>query len=201
MAILDVKPTVKKILEPLFNLMVRVGIDPNILTAMGLGFALLAGYAFFIKEYYIALIFVLLTGLMDILDGGVARAGGYNSDQGAFLDSIADRLGDAAICAGIILSFDNILNQLIGIVLLASSFYVSYIRARGEGLGLSLNGIGMMERAERITFLFFTALFGGIFGLDVLIYLIYILTGLTLITAGHRFFAAYKALNNSYLSS
>ena len=44
----------------------------------------------------------LLSGLPDMLDGAVAKASGRISRRGAFLDSVVDRLSDAAVLTGVI---------------------------------------------------------------------------------------------------
>ena len=52
---------------------------------------------------YFSVGIVLLTvgGLMDTLDGVVAKAAGTASKKGAFFDSVADRVADALIFGGV----------------------------------------------------------------------------------------------------
>ncbi len=188
-----------KIMKPLYELLAKIGVHPNMITILGLGFSILAGWAFASNEYMIAAIAILLSGFADVLDGGIARVGGYASSEGAFLDSVADRLGESAIYVGIVVSFSN-LHQYLGLGLLVFSFSISYLRARGEGLGIELAGIGIMERAERMFALFFAALFAVWFGPVVYIYTIWVILTLVTFTAIHRFVKVYDALKTQTLN-
>ena len=71
---------------------------------------------------------------------------------GAFLDSVVDRLSDAAVLAGLIwfaLVRDlDAMAMLAGLVL-SLSLVVSYIKARAESLGFACN-VGIAERPERV---------------------------------------------------
>lgn len=69
------------------------------------------------------------------------------SDLGAFLDSVFDKLGEAAIYIAIIAS--GAVSAFWGALALTSSLMVSYVRHRAEPLGVDLKGVGFMERAER----------------------------------------------------
>ncbi len=194
MVINQLRGPVTKLMKPIYETLARLGIHPDMLTILGFGLSLVAGWAFASHEYLIAAIFITFGGLMDLLDGGVARVGGYASNEGAFLDSVMDRIGESAIYIGIVISFTNIVSQLVALGILVFSFSISYLRARGEGLGVSLAGIGIMERAERMAALVFAALLAYIYTGQVFIYALYIIFGLILLTAIHRFFKVYVAL-------
>ncbi len=201
MVLSQIKSTVSKVFNPFYTLLVKLGVDPNHLTILGLAFGILAGWAFAQHVYWVAFIALILTGFMDMLDGGVARAGGFSSDQGAFLDSVVDRIADVAIITGIILGFQSTFDQLMGILLLGSTFSISYVRARGEGLGVNLSGIGLMERAERMLFLFAGALVAALWGEVALAITVYTLLILTVITVIHRFFRAYRDLEETIVTN
>jgi CDP-diacylglycerol--glycerol-3-phosphate 3-phosphatidyltransferase len=102
--------------------------------------------------------------LFDGLDGTLARATGKTSDFGAFLDSTMDRAGEAVIYAGIAAGAAmNGKTEVIGLATLAlgTGSLVSYVRARGEGLGVCAN-IGIAQRAERAAVLIVGLLAGGL---------------------------------------
>lgn len=129
---------------------------------------------------------------MDALDGALARLTRSVSKRGAFLDSTVDRLSDSLIISALIpLKYPLI----IVLTLLVSSLLVSYCRARAESLGLNLQSIGFVERAERII---------GIMIILALNYLSYelsliallVLTVLTIATFTHRFLFSISKLNN-----
>ncbi|MCH8907669.1 MAG: CDP-alcohol phosphatidyltransferase family protein, partial [Candidatus Heimdallarchaeota archaeon] len=84
--------------------------------------------------------------------------------------------------------------QLLALSLLVASYSISYLRARGEGLGVSLSGIGIMERAERMGALFIASLIAHFYGEGVFIWSLGILLGLVAITVIHRFVKVYGEL-------
>ena len=111
---------------------------------------------------------LLLSGLLDILDGQVARQGALASTFGAFYDSTLDRIGESALFAGVAVHFlrDGVparwLTPAVGVTIaaLSASLLVSYTRARAEGLGLECK-VGIAARAERILILGAPALLLG----------------------------------------
>jgi len=101
--------------------------------------------------YFLAAFLLALSGLLDAIDGAVARRLGMVSEVGAFLDSVLDKLGECAVYIAIIVS--GAVSVFWGSLALASSIMVSYVRHRAEPLRVSLKGVGFMERAERMIFL------------------------------------------------
>jgi len=188
-------------MQPLYKFLAKLGVHPNAITIAGLGISLVAGWAFAKQEFLVAAIAIMLSGIFDLLDGGVARVGGYASSEGAFLDSVADRMGESAIYIGIVLGFTELIPQLIALSMFVFSYSISYLRARGEGLGVSLEGIGFMERAERMTFLFIIGLMGHFFSDTVFIITILIYLALVFMTVVHRFVRVYTALKLSNVTS
>jgi CDP-diacylglycerol--glycerol-3-phosphate 3-phosphatidyltransferase len=94
-----------------------------------------------------------LSGVFDVLDGRIARRLGKSSAEGAFFDSVADRWGEFVVLGALVFLHAAWLPGLVAaLILVIGSQMVSYTRARGESLGLSLNG-GTMQRTERIVLL------------------------------------------------
>jgi len=130
-------------------------LTPNHITYGGLLISMLAGLSFI----YVPLLggmFTLLTGLLDTLDGSLARATGQNKKFGAFLDSVLDRYTELMIYLGIWFYFyrksaDTPYSLLI-LLILFGSLMVSYTRARAEGLGERCL-VGVFQRGERIVLL------------------------------------------------
>ena len=108
---------------------------------------------------------ILIFGtLFDGLDGTLARATGKTSDFGAFLDSTMDRAGEAVIYAGIAAGAAmSGTTEVIGLATLALGLgsLVSYVRARGEALGVRAD-VGLAQRAERAAVLIVGLLAGGL---------------------------------------
>jgi len=95
-----------------------------------------------------AALLLLLSALLDALDGYVARKLGKATGFGAFLDSTVDRASDALHTYALYLY--GVLGVQAAYALLALEFLVSYTRARAESLGVNLGGVGLMERGERV---------------------------------------------------
>ncbi|MHA1820334.1 MAG: CDP-alcohol phosphatidyltransferase family protein, partial [Promethearchaeota archaeon] len=152
----------EKLIKKPVNWMIRHDISPNTLTVIGFLFAACAGVTFafpniFIYTWYLAwipIMFIILAGYMDLLDGGVARTAKKTTKFGGFLDSTLDRISDSIFYLGFMLGNmfypkDQLINDLIAYLLITTSILISYIRSRAENEGVFMKGVGLMERAER----------------------------------------------------
>jgi len=142
---------VKSLLERVLDKLVgdRILLSPNAITLLSLVFSaatLLASYLGF-PLLFTAFV-LLLSALLDSLDGYVARKRGRITKFGAFFDSTVDRISDALHTYALYLC--GILEPHLAYAMLASEYLVSYTRARAESLGASFSGIGLMERGERV---------------------------------------------------
>ncbi len=135
--------------------------SPTAWTVSGLVFSLLAA-AFFSRggESYgmIAGLMVLVSGFLDIVDGSVARATDNVSKRGAFLDSNLDRIGEVAIYLGILVG--NYASPALVLLAVTLSLLVSYARAKADSLQVSLAGVGIGERSERLLVIVIASLLG-----------------------------------------
>jgi CDP-diacylglycerol---glycerol-3-phosphate 3-phosphatidyltransferase len=86
---------------PVFDPLIRGGVDPNYVTTVGFLVTISAGIAFFMGHVRIAGALVLLGGFFDIIDGQVARATGLASVFGSFYDSTLDRISEIVVFLGI----------------------------------------------------------------------------------------------------
>lgn len=136
-------------IRPVERLFVASRVSPNVLTFLSLLMCAGAGYAIAVGHLATGAWVYALAGITDILDGRLARATGRQSKAGALFDSVADRWGELAMFTGCAWYLRDSGWLLAVMLAIAGSMMVSYTRARGEGLGLSLDG-GMMQRAERI---------------------------------------------------
>jgi archaetidylinositol phosphate synthase len=135
------------------NMFASTGLSPNFWTSVGLGFAFLSAiiYGLNLQIQYSAIIggvLLLVSGFFDVVDGQVARVIKKVSKKGGFLDSVFDKIAEVAILLGILIgSFAESYLVFLAITL---SLLVSYTRSRAESLGITLQGIGIGERAERL---------------------------------------------------
>ncbi len=160
----DERARIKRIGEPIALFLGRLGFTPDALTVAGFGIVLAAAFAAAAGQWVLTALILIFGTLFDGLDGTLARATGKTSDFGAFLDSTMDRAGEAVIYTGIAAGAAmSGKTEVIGLATLAlgTGSLVSYVRARGEGLGVCAN-IGIAQRAERAAVLIVGLLAGGL---------------------------------------
>ena len=121
---------------------------PTAWTIVGVLFALLAFVYYGAGQPIQAGALLALSGLFDVLDGAVARATGRTSERGAFFDSTLDRVSEVVVYLGIVLG--AYASPFLVLLALSMSLLVSYARAKGDALGVSLAGKGIGERSERL---------------------------------------------------
>ena len=141
------------LLSPWQRLVVMAGITPNMLTFASLLAALGAGVAAAVGNFALAGWLYILCGILDILDGRVARIRQQVTASGAFFDSVIDRYAELFVFGGMTVFYKD--SWVLYAVMLASlgSLMVSYTRARGESLGVTNLNIGVMQRPERLVYL------------------------------------------------
>jgi len=144
------------LVDPVADRLIKWHVLPNTITVASVVVLFGSGIAFGTGFPQMGAFWLLLSGLLDVLDGKVARRGGTTTTFGAFFDSTLDRLGEAALFSGIAIYFVTtsgqrwpILGLGVSLLTLAGSFMVSYARARAEGLGLECK-VGIAQRPERI---------------------------------------------------
>ncbi len=158
--------------------LVRLGVSADLVTAFGVLIAAVNAVVIGTGHLYVACALLIVGGLMDTLDGAVAKAAGSSSARGAFLDSVADRVADSLLFGGLawyLAVGRHPADALLPVAILAVSSVISYERAKAESLGFSARG-GLMERAERLI---------G-FGLAMLVHVVMIplLVALLVLTTG-----------------
>jgi archaetidylinositol phosphate synthase len=183
---------VKGIVIPIVKVIARTGVRPNHITILGLIFAIIFILFIWLKYIYLSLLFLILSNLMDGIDGELARLTNSVSASGAFLDSTIDRLEDSLYLISFI--FLNVNAMLISF-LIAFSITISYIRAKAESLKIQMEGVGIIERGERLLFILIAFLF-SIIGLnDFATYILLLLLVLSIITVYQRIRFVMRKLN------
>ena len=166
-----------KVINPLVHGMIKIGITPNVVTTMGflgnLAAAVIFVYAAIITEgainydlVWIAGVVLILSSLLDMFDGQVARIGNMQTTFGAMYDSVLDRYSELVTLGGIcymLMAGGYMAGSIITFAALVGSLMVSYVRARAEGLDIECK-IGFMQRPERVVVTSVAALACGIYG-------------------------------------
>ena len=166
------------------------GLSPNFWTGVGIVFAFASAIAYGLNIEFALIIggsFLLVSGFFDIVDGQVARVTNKTSKKGAFLDSIFDKIAEVLIFLGILIG--GFAEPYLVLLAITLSLLVSYARARAESLGIKLQGIGIVERAETLLVI---AIIGMIGFMEYAIVIVIVIAGITLI---QRILATAKQLN------
>ncbi len=166
-----------KVINPLVHGLIKIGITPNVVTTMGflgnLVAAVIFVYAALKNEgaidfdlVWIAGLVLILSSLLDMFDGQVARIGNMQTTFGAMYDSVLDRYSELVTLGGVcymLMSGGYLAGSIITFAALVGSLMVSYVRARAEGLDIECK-IGLMQRPERVVVTCLGAIACGVYG-------------------------------------
>ena len=192
------RPALNRVLTPIGEALARTPVTPNAITVTGtVGVVVAALWLLPIGHLFAGAAVCTVFVLADMLDGALARVKGTSGAWGAFLDSTLDRLGDAAIFAGLAAWLARGGHQplLAGVTLycLVAGAMVSYARARAEGLGVRAD-VGVAERSERIVIILVST---GLSGLGVPYILpvgLWVLAAASTVTFGQRVLVVRRAV-------
>jgi len=139
-------------MKPVGGALGRLGLSPNIISTLSLVVAVLAAFAYASREPVLGAFGILGSGVIDMLDGAVARATGAVTRFGAVYDPVLDRYAEFAILFGMgfggLVAWSWVVFSLCGMVM------ASYTRARAESSGgLKSCRVGIAERQEKIILL------------------------------------------------
>lgn len=173
------------------SVVTAVGIPPNVVTLSSLVPMVLAAWNLEQGRLLSAASWILVGGLLDLIDGAVARHSGKSSEFGAILDSVVDRASDTLVFVGAIYYFHTLGSSLyvaLGAMALGGALGVSYARARAENI-IPECRVGFTERGERIVLLMLGLFFGKVAQALTL------LAFLTWLTTVQRLLHAYRVLD------
>jgi archaetidylinositol phosphate synthase len=204
------KKQIQQMLTSQANAAHKIGLTPNKISTIGFLLALVSAITYSLTTaenswwLILAVVFLLVSGFCDTLDGIVARTFGQTTVFGGFYDSVLDRYADAAVFSAIIIaslcnpSWDNpiwgpVWSAVWGLAALSGSMLVSYTRARAEAVGIKMESIGIAERAERMLILAVVSII-AFFWLPALGYGIALLAVLVNFTVIQRVVFVYKTL-------
>ena len=162
-------------MEKLGRAFAATGLPPDFWTYTGLALALASASAFATGMPVLGGALLLASGFFDVVDGQVARAAKKESRRGAFIDSLTDKVSEAAVFGGIMIG--GLTDPRLVLAALSFSLLVSYARSRAESLGVKLEGVGVGERAERLLMLAII----GMFWMDVAVAAVAVLAAITLV--------------------
>ncbi|AEB94482.1 MAG: archaetidylinositol phosphate synthase [Metallosphaera sp.] len=189
--ITNLRAASKKVLRPVATGLVKLGLTANQVTLIGLLMSVVyIAVIYYTRNPILGLVALLISSLLDALDGEVARIKGTAGPKGSFLDSSFDRLEDTLFISSLaILGFDPLLTS----ILVGVSLSISYLRAKAESLGIKAEGKGLIERGERLILVSLVLLLLP-FSFLISQVLFYVLLIASIITLGQRFHLVISAL-------
>jgi CDP-diacylglycerol--glycerol-3-phosphate 3-phosphatidyltransferase len=166
--------------------------NPNSFTIMGF-FATLIASALILKELWVAAgLMIILSGLLDLFDGVLARKLERVTLFGGFLDSVLDRYSDLLLLLALLIYYLRkgapefvVLTSVVSL----GTILIPYVRAKAESLQIPCS-VGLMERAERIILLSAGTLFQW---MEPILWILAILTHFTVF---HRIYYVWKELRS-----
>lgn len=161
------------VFDPLVRAVRELGITPNNITTLGfliniiatifLVYPMFSGQTPETERLFTFGWIVFAAGLMDMLDGRMARIFKLHSTYGAFYDSVMDRYSELIMFLGLMayfIAYDDWLLIMISFWAMCGSLMVSYARARAEGLNVDCS-VGLMQRPERLSIVVWSCWIAG----------------------------------------
>lgn len=190
------KEKFENISKSLGRLFSKFPFSPNQLTIGSIFFAFI--YLFFIikKELALAILFFILSSVLDFIDGALAKFSQRESEIGSYLDTVCDRYAEAIFLFGFLfldlpkIYFDSktwIFLALFG-SLMTTFAYLKAVAGKerqtfGQGFKKSL-----LDRPERLIVIFISLIL-GLFNISWIIYPIIFLAVFSNLTALQRIFS------------
>jgi len=186
----------KKIEEEIGRIFSKLGPSPNQYTLNSIAFGIFCFVSLVFKNFVLALIFFLISAILDFVDGAVARYSGKVTKAGAYLDTISDRFVEGLIFLGFLsLPLPKFIIEAKYWIFLAffGSLMTTYAKAAAKEKELVAQELkkGFFGRGERMILLSIT-FFLGIFNQNLMIYPISLLAIFSNLTAIQRIILALK---------
>ncbi|MFC7175773.1 CDP-alcohol phosphatidyltransferase family protein [Halosegnis marinus] len=188
-------------LAPLVNAAVSLGITPNGISVLAFAVATAAGASYWVADpgtlpYLLGAVLVFCNGVLDLLDGMVARRTDTASAAGDLLDHVLDRYADIVVLVGLAGGTGEF---AIGLAAVTGVLMTSYLGTQAQAVGLDRVYGGLVGRADRLAIIgvvtavaaFTTA---GYAGLSLVGLLLVFFAVVGHLTALQRFYYAMRAL-------
>ncbi len=132
----------------------RLGATPNQLSLLSLAAAMMVPIGFAVHPI-LGLIIMIISALIDSLDGVIARHTGMTSKWGQFLDAISDPISDACYLVGIWLLIWHHPSRLMAFFLLVTALVlmqtISFARVKAEAMSVDCPP-EYLDRSMRVLF-------------------------------------------------
>lgn len=187
---------VARVVDPVARWLLRLGVSPDAVTMIGAAGVVVGALGFGARgQLLVGVLIVAGFALVDALDGAMARARGYGTRFGAFLDSSLDRVADAAIFGAVAYWYATLGEQptlAAALVCLAAAQVISYVKARAQSIGIDCD-VGFAERTERLALVGVGALATGLGVGWALPVALWVLAAASLFTVAQRIIYVYRS--------
>jgi len=140
------------LMQPIGKRVGSSGISPNLLTTFSLMLAVGAGVVYASRLPLLGAAGIVASGVVDMLDGAVARATHTASRFGAVYDHTLDRYAELFVLVGI--GLGGFADWVWIIFCLFGMIMASFVRAKAESVGgLKSCNVGIAERQEKLIIL------------------------------------------------
>ncbi len=135
-------------------------VNPNTVTWISFAFAIAAGAIYAVSDLdtatsmgllWVALACVIIAGVLDLVDGKIAKMFDKASKKGDYLDHAIDRFSDVVIFGGIALG--PWADVRVGLFAIAGVLLTSYMGTQAQAVGIGRNYGGILGRADRLVLL------------------------------------------------
>ena len=171
----------------------RVRVPANLLTHAALATGVMGGFLFYVDHGWWAFLLLLVSGLLDAVDGRVARLGSGPTLWGGVLDLTFDRIVEASVLLGIAVPRPHL---HVPALILAATWYVNLCVFLAVGAASERHPEkviayppGLLERGESLIFAFVVVAAPSLAALGGYVYAV-----LEVVTAAQRFRHGRRAL-------
>jgi len=142
----------QKVIAPAGKALAKMGFTPNSMTITSILVAIASAYFYTLKRPIEAALLIVLTGIIDMFDGAIARSTGRVTKFGATFDHVLDRYAEFFIVLGI--AYVGYTPWIYGFFTLFGMIMASFTRAKAESVGgLKRCTVGIAERQEKLLIL------------------------------------------------
>ena len=195
------RPMADRAIAPVVSGAKRAGLTPDAVSVLALVVAIAAGGSFYYAGeerlfYLLGAFLVWLNGVLDLVDGKLARETGTASPAGDLLDHVLDRYADIIIVAGLAAGIGEF---LLGFVAITGVLMTSYLGTQAQAVGLDRVYGGLLGRADRLVLIAATAVFAAFIestalGFGLIGWLLVVFAVVGHLTALQRFYYARRDL-------
>lgn len=197
----QLRPVVNRLLDPAVSVAARIGLTPNAISVIAFGMALIAGGCYYFGAevgwlYLVGALLVAANGILDLLDGALARAQDVHSPAGDLLDHVLDRYADVVLLAGLAAGIEA---YALGFAAVTGVLLTSYLGTQIQAVGADREYGGLLGRADRLALIGIvgvaSVLFPGtVVGYTLIGWLLLVFAIVGHLTALQRFFGAWSSL-------